>query len=191
MPINTTLRYLLEAGFISGGVKLVWEFYMQWRATKSAKKALSATTQIDQILAELVNETPADYAQIIHVHNGGEKLKPGTKQYTSCRFEKCTKSKVPIIGLLQQIEVGPKYAQLIELLITEGDGSRAVENVDSEFLQEIYAISGARFTRSTLLAVRKDGVFYLRCLASRQAMNLSSDQLYYRQAVNKLKKALV
>ncbi|MEM9259994.1 MAG: hypothetical protein AAGA62_10130, partial [Bacteroidota bacterium] len=85
--MSPILKYLLEGGGAIAAARGLWIAYTWWIARKDAqqgRRAIEGRGEIATTLEELIDRTPADYAHIIRIHNGGGDLEAGLPIFMTC-----------------------------------------------------------------------------------------------------------
>ncbi|MEO0733928.1 MAG: hypothetical protein AAFZ52_13910 [Bacteroidota bacterium] len=185
------LSWLWKSGVaaaIARGAWVAWTWYVARRDAQAGKRAIVGRGEISTALERLVDNTPADYAHIIHVHNGGGDLKAGLPMYMSCIHEEHRPGFRALKHDVQGLELDKHYRKMVATLIEVKDAAAAVADVDDELLQTVLAAMQARYARSILLRVTKKGIFFLRTTSSREALDDQQFQLAYRRTVSTLRK---
>lgn len=188
------LTYLLEGGgaiAAARGLWFAWTWYVQYRDARAANAAIVGRGEIGEALRELRYSTPADYVHVIRIHNGGGNLRAGLTMYMTCLYEDHDTDRPPRKAAVQGIEIDDNYRSMVEQLLQVKDGSAAVADVKDHLLHDIYRSQGAKFTRSVLLATRRDGIYFLRATSSTAPLGGAvgeNQNIHFRRAVSVLKK---
>jgi hypothetical protein len=191
---QTILTYLLEGGglaLLARALWFVWIWYVARRDEKSAIRAVTGRGEIREALRELRYDTPANYVQLVRVHNGGGNLMSGQAMYMSCVFEERDALLPSIREELQGIEIDEPYRALLASLMEVKEGWRSTEEVEDPLLQDLYKLMGAKYVRSALISARRDGIYLLRCTSSTEELGGAGAQklnIHFRQAMSVLKK---
>jgi hypothetical protein len=189
--VNKILTYLLEGGglvLVSRGAWIAWMQWIAYRDNRAARAAVSGRKEIAEALKELRYNTPANYAHIIRVHNGGGDLQAGLPMYMTCVYEACDTDRPPLRGTIAGIEIDDHYREMVAELLREKDGSAEVKTVDDILLKDIFSMMQARYARSVLLKVNRDGIYFLRTTSSTDPLNSPESNIHFRKAVSVLRK---
>jgi hypothetical protein len=182
------LTYLLEGGGLALAARGAWFAWMQWAAyrdSRAARAAVHGRKDIADALGELRYNTPASYAHIIRVHNGGGDLKAGLPMYMTCVSEVCDTDRPPLRGTISGIEIDDQYREMVAELLRVKDGSTEVKSV---LLKDIFSMMQARYARSILLKVNRDGIYFLRTTSSTDPLNSPESNIHFRKAISVLRK---
>jgi hypothetical protein len=185
------LTYLLEGGGLALAARGAWFAWMQWAAyrdSRAARAAVHGRKDIADALGELRYNTPASYAHIIRVHNGGGDLKAGLPMYMTCVSEVCDTDRPPLRGTISGIEIDDQYREMVAELLRVKDGSTEVKSVDNVLLKDIFSMMQARYARSILLKVNRDGIYFLRTTSSTDPLNSPESNIHFRKAISVLRK---
>jgi hypothetical protein len=185
------LTYLLEGGGLALAARGAWFAWMQWvayRDSQAARAAVAGRKDITDALSELQYNTPANYAHIIRVHNGGGDLKAGLPMYMTCVSEVCDTDRPPLRGTISGIEIDDQYREMVAELLRVKDGSAEVKAIDNVLLKDIFSMMQARYARSILLKVNRDGIYFLRTTSSTEPLDSPESNIHFRKAVSVLRK---
>lgn len=186
-PLLKWLTGPAAGALLAGGWK-AFVTVQAWRAKRKTLQAFQGHGEIVDQLLYLLNETPADYVQIMQVHNGGGPLKAGLSMSMTCLFEVHRATCRPLKKILTGLEIDEHYRLMINKLLEVKDGAAAVEDVDDPFLQDVYHQMGAKYTRVVLLGIKRKGIFFVRCTSSSAPLDEPDHQLIFRQAISTLRK---
>ena len=185
------LTYLLEGGGLALAARGTWFAWMQWTAyrdSQAARAAVSGRKEIAEALKELRYNTPANYAHIIRVHNGGGDLKAGLPMFMTCVYEACDTDRPPLRGTIAGIEIDDHYREMVAELLRVKDAAAEVSKVDDALLKDILTMMGAKYGRSILIKVNRDGIYFLRTTSSTEPLDSPESNIHFRKAVSVLRK---
>ncbi len=196
MFLEKLITYALTGGGAAAAVRgawVMWTWWVKYRDAREnihaleAKKELLEEKQLAQILNNLIEYTPADYVQIMRVHNGGGRLRGNLPMYMSCMEEDVSTGSTRLKDRLQCLDVDEDYAAALLQLLEVKDGSAATADIPFIFLTELYLIMEAQYTRGVLLANKEDGIYFLRMTSKSEALDTPDYSLHYRQAISRLR----
>lgn len=188
MPI--WMKYLIEGGTGAAILRGAWYAFMQWQKWQHEKKAVAQLNGVDAIgvaLVELVAKTPCDYAQVVHVHNGGRPLSAGMPIFMTVRHEKVAYGFFPLKDNIQSIPIDEHYRQMVARLIKVKDGWADIEKEDDKTLNIIWKKMKAKYARSAIIGVNKTGVYFLRTTSSTKPLD-EQHTLEFKRCLSTLKK---
>lgn len=181
-------EWIMVSGVGYGFFTLVFDLIRARFIARKVKGALvTAEAQSDAILDQLVNDTNADYAQVVRVHNSGgdlETLVPifmtVVKEFKRPSFEK-------MAPIMQGVAIGQNYRKLIgELLEKKTITSKAWE-VEDNMAAGIYDLMGAKCVVASLIRVTKKDLVFLRVTTEKEEFE-PHEEFLISAATSRLKK---
>ncbi|MEM6397787.1 MAG: hypothetical protein AAF741_15670 [Bacteroidota bacterium] len=185
------IKYLLETGALAAIAGGAWKAWMQWervRYQRKMAKQLKGDNHIEQALQSIVNDTPAHYAQVIRIHNGGKEISAGLPLYMTVLHEHTAWGCFPLKESIQKMPVDKSYRNKIAELVERKDVHVAVDDPDfkDNTLQSIWRHMEAKYARSIIISIGQKGIYFLRTTSRTDPIDNPYD-LQFRQCISRLK----
>jgi hypothetical protein len=108
--------------------------------------------------------------------------------YMTCLYEACDADRPPLRGTIAGIEIDDHYREMVAELLRVKDGAAEVSKVDDVLLKDILIMMRAKYGRTVLLKVNRDGIYFLRTTSSTDPLNSPESNIHFRKAVSVLRK---
>lgn len=188
MSTSRVLEWLMVSGVGYGFFKLLFDFIRSRYVQNRVRVALKAESRSGVILDHLVNETSADYAQVVRIHNSGGDLDAAVPIFMTVIQEFKRPSCKELLSTMQGVGVDSGYQKLIGQLVGEKYTATKVGQVNNKMAAGIYDLMGAQHVVASLIRVTKKDVVFLRVTTGQDKFK-PHEEFLINSATSKLKKA--